>query len=314
MKLLYGLPEHEMLSGGVAATIGNFDGVHLGHRKLLLALKREALKRGLPTLVLLFEPQPGEFFHKQDSPPRLFSLRDKLQALSSIGIDYVYCLRFNVRLAMMSAIEFAEQLIFEKLQVKYLLLGSDFRFGRHRQGGVELLDHLGKKYQCNVEIFPEYILHGERISSSRIRQLLNEGLLDKAVIFMGRPYSVNGRVIIGRGLGRQLGFPTANIALKKRKIPISGVFAVDIIRNDGSKYIGIANIGYKPTVSTNHKLSVEVHLFDFHGSLYGERIQVIFRRKVRDEMKFSGVSELVSQIHRDIESVRQEFNIKELGL
>lgn len=303
MKFLNGLKQAKLLPERVVATIGNFDGVHRGHQALLASLREKAVQRGCPSLVILFEPQPGEYFLGNDAPIRLMGLREKLNALRDAGIDFVCCLKFNADFSQMSASNFAEEIIFKSLRVVYLLTGSDFRFGRDRLGDVQMLVQLGKIYGCTVEAYPDYMGDGVRVSSTLIRQNLQQGDLERATFNLGRPYSICGRVIVGDGRGRQWGIPTANVVLHRESLPISGVFRVRVKLNE-QFYDGVANIGRRPTVDGSLKLSLEVHLFDFNQSIYGEFIHVFFIEKLRDEKKFSSVDELINQIHQDIERAK----------
>lgn len=304
MKLLRGIKHLDLLPDGVAATIGNFDGVHRGHQALIAALCQRAKNLACPVLVILFEPQPGEYFRGAQAPARLMSLREKLHVFRKLGVDYVCCLKFNTTLAHMSAENFAEQVIFKSLRVNYLLMGGDFRFGQDRLGDVDLLVQIGKKHHCQVESFPDFQMEKERVSSTGIRNALDQGQLDVAAACLGRFYSILGRVIKGDGRGRQWGIPTANIALQRELIALTGVFCVQVRRKDNSVYHGVANIGKRPTIDGSCKLSVEVHLFDFDDSLYGEMLQVVFLKKLRDEVKFNSVSALIEQIHQDIARAR----------
>lgn len=304
MKLLHGLKNSALLPSGVVATIGNFDGVHRGHQALLVSLKLQAIRLKCPMLVILFEPQPCEFFQPEQAPVRLMGLREKLQAFSVMGVDYVCCLKFNEHFSQMTAAEFAEHVIFKSLHVNYLVVGSDFRFGRNRSGDVELLTMMSKQYGAEVETFPDFIKDNGRISSTSIRQALHKGNLDDAASSLGRPYGLCGRVIKGDGRGRQWGIPTVNIAMRRAELPLAGVFSVIVKRQDNSVYRGVANIGRRPTVAGNNKLSVEIHLLDFNEQIYGEMLEVQFIYKIRNEMKFGSVDELINQIHRDIEIAR----------
>ena len=301
MKLLNGLKQAAILPNRVVATIGNFDGVHRGHQALFVSLRMQAARLQCPMLVILFEPQPAEYFQHQQAPARLTRLRKKLQVLQSLGVDYVCCLKFNTKLAQMSAADFAEEIIFKSLNVSYLLTGVDFRFGRDRTGDLDLLDAIGKKHNAIVESFPNFQVDNERISSTGIRLALLHGNLQYAASCLGRSYSLCGRVIQGDGRGRQWGTPTANIALQDDRLPLSGVFAVHVQRRyDKHVYRGVANIGRRPTIEGKLQLTFEVHLFDFNESIYGEMLDVTFMHHLRKEEKFNSVEALINQIHQDI--------------
>ncbi len=309
MKLINGIKETSLLPERVVATIGNFDGVHRGHQALIEVLHKQAIRLQCPLLVIIFEPQPGEYFHSQHAPVRLTSLREKLMALKKFSVDFVCCLKFNAELAHMPAEQFAEQVIFNSLNVKYLLSGADFRFGRDRLGDADLLAKIGKRYDAITETFPDFMIESGRISSTGIRLALQNGNFDQAELCLGRSYSICGRVIRGDGRGRKWGIPTANIALKRRILPLNGVYSVMINRpRNNSVYYGVANIGCRPTIEGQQKINLEVHLLDFDESLYNERLEVKFINKLRDEKKFSSVNELIAQIHHDIAKARNIFS------
>ncbi|RUQ89444.1 bifunctional riboflavin kinase/FAD synthetase [Legionella septentrionalis] len=306
MKLLRGLQDMPALCAGTVLTIGNFDGVHRGHQALLNELRSEARRLQLPLTVILFEPQPGEYFQGSAAPARLATLREKINELKKYGVDYVYCLKFNRDLALMPPAEFAEKIIFSLLQAKYILIGRDFRFGKERGGDVALLQELAKKWNSTVEMFPDFATAGERISSTKIRQALAENQLERAAEFLGRRYAMCGRVVPGNGLGRQWGIPTANLCLNRRSLPIRGVFCVYVQRK-GRLFPAVANLGCRPTVDGVRNL-LEIHLLDFNEMIYGEILQVIFLHKLRDESKFSSLDALIAQIKQDIAATKNYFN------
>jgi riboflavin kinase/FMN adenylyltransferase len=304
MKLLRGRDLPSSINTGAVATIGNFDGVHLGHQALLSRLRAEAKARGLPLLVILFEPQPGEYFLQERAPARLSLLRDKLVALKRFGVDYVYCIRFNQKMAEIDAAQFAQDTFFSRFFVKYILVGEDFRFGRDRMGDVGLLQLLAKDAGATVEAFPNFVIDHERVSSTTIRQALKRGAFDVAKDLLGRPYAILGRIVRGDGRGRQWGVPTANLHLRHKALPLSGVFCVKMIRPWGQVMMGVANMGCRPTVD-GVKKCLEIYLFDFSGDLYGEQVQVIFLHKLRDEIKFPSVNDLIRAIQNDVEMAKQ---------
>ena len=306
MKLLRNIDYSSEVYPSMVAAIGNFDGVHLGHQALLSSVRVKAKQLGLPMLVIVFEPQTREFFSKEEAPPRLTSLREKLQILRQFNVDYVCCLRFDKRLAAMSANEFAQSLLFSKLHIKHLYVGHDFRFGCGRVGDVELLQSIGGHYNALVERFPDVLKATQRISSTLIRQALQRNCFEEAATFLGRPYSVCGRVIYGDGLARTWGMPTANLAMSKRRLALRGVFCVQVLCQDGLKYHGVANLGIRPTLG-GKKMLLETHIFDFSGSLYGQRIEVFFLHKLRDEVTFSSKDDLITQIRADIEAAKAYF-------
>ena len=303
MKLLRGLQQISDISKGTATTIGNFDGVHLGHQALLEALRYKASDLKLQRLVILFEPPPREFFKGREAPARLSSFREKLEMLDQSGVDLVYCVQFNNQMASMKAAEFANRYIFSLLRTRYLLIGSDFRFGQDRLGDITLLNELAFQQSCIVETFPDYFLDKKRVSSTSIRSALKQGMLKEAAEALGRPYSMYGRVIRGDGRGGQWGVPTANINIHRVHLPLQGVFCVNVHRLGKPSIMGVANIGSRPTVD-GRKNSLEVHLFEVKESLYGEFLRVEFLYKLRDEMKFPTVDALIGQIHQDVNTAK----------
>lgn len=298
MKLLRAIPHLSVFNEGVIATIGNFDGVHLGHQNLLNTLRKKANSLKLPLVVILFEPQPREYFQKDKAPARLSSLREKLTVLRACGVDYVYCLRFNEAVAQTSATDFARHYLFSLLRVTHLLVGDDFRFGKGREGDVRLLQQLGSEYACEVSTYSDFCINSERISSTKIRNALEQGQLEIAANYLGRPYSICGRVMHGAARGRQWGIPTANLGLRRLSVPLQGVFAVRVQVTSQTLY-GVANIGKRPTIDGTKSI-LEVHLFDFDQSIYGELMQVFFLHKLRNEVKFTSVDALIAQIEDDI--------------
>jgi riboflavin kinase/FMN adenylyltransferase len=303
MKLLRGVQEFAEFSHGTVTTIGNFDGVHRGHQALLATLSTQAKRMKLPMVVMLFDPQPGEFFYGKKAPTRLSSLREKAQLLKRCGVDYIYCLKFDKILAAMAADEFADHYLFKLLQSKYLITGQDFRFGADRVGDIGLLHQLSTKYGCGVYEFRDFFIDEERVSSTKVRQLLSAGALDYAAKLLGRTYHMCGRVVAGDGLGRQWGVPTANLKLSRHQRPLRGVFCVTVKRYGKPDLFGVANFGCRPTISGS-KNSLEIHLLDFNESLYGEFLEVCFLKKLRDEIKFPSVELLISQIHNDIAAAK----------
>lgn len=300
----YNLPSNPT---GCVATIGNFDGVHLGHQAVLsqLALKGDML--GLPAVVISFEPQANEFFAPSKAPARLSRFREKVEALRSYSIQQLCVLRFNKKLAQMSASDFIDQLLVTGLNVRYLVVGDDFKFGRDRQGDFALLQKVGQEKGFQVVNMHTFAVDQVRVSSTRIRQALEAGDLMQAEKLLGHPYRMSGRVAHGDKRGRTIGFPTANIHLHRCKVPLSGVYAVQLFGVDGEPVQGVANVGIRPTVGGDKAL-IEVHLFDFDREIYGEHVQVFFLSKLRDEQKFSDLTELQRQIGQDCIAARDYFN------
>jgi riboflavin kinase/FMN adenylyltransferase len=304
MKLLRGFQEINALNAGSVATIGNFDGVHLGHQSLLRALREEADRRRLPMIVVVFEPQPCEYFQGLNAPPRLSRLREKLQMLQQYGIDYVYCLKFDEQLSNMEPNEFAER-IFSLLHIQYLLVGADFHFGRDRKGDFNLLQKLGQQSACKVDTYPDFSLDNQRISSTNVRQALQHGQLAVVEKMLGRPYNMCGRVMYGAALGRKWRVPTANLSVQRALLAIKGIFCVQV-RIAERICNGVANIGNRPTLDGSKNV-LEVHLFDFNESIYGEMLNVDFLHKLRDEIKFQSMDALIMQIHADVAAAKAYF-------
>ncbi len=306
MELIRGLhnlrPKHQ----GCVATIGNFDGVHLGHQAVLgqLAEKGDELK--LPSVVITFEPQPREYFSTTEIPPRLTRFREKYKALRRYAVDRVLCLGFNPKLAAMSAHDFVEKVLVEALGIRYLVVGDDFQFGKGRDGNYEFLQTMGRQHGFDVVNMHSFTLHHQRVSSTLIRNALQSGDLESAELMLGRPYRMSGRVAHGSKLGRTIGFPTANIFLHRRKTPIDGVFAVEVFGIDGEPVVGVANVGTRPTVDGTRSL-LEVHLFDFDADIYGHYVDVDFVHRIREERRFESFDALKQQILKDAEQARQFF-------
>lgn len=292
---------------GCVATIGNFDGVHLGHQAIFKQLAIQAAGLGLPTVVITFEPQPQEFFAVHSSPPRLMRLREKLMALQVQEVNRVLCLKFEKRLADQPAKTFILELLIRKLGIRYLVVGDDFRFGRCREGDFDLLCAAGREYGFEVAVTHSYILDGERVSSTRIRQALGQGQLQLAARLLGRAYTICGRVAHGDRRGRTLGFPTANIHLHRKTAPLSGVYAVVLHGAAPEPVSGVANIGCRPTVSGT-RTQLEVHLFDFDQDIYGSHVQVDFLHFLRPEQRFESLDGLRRQIGQDTQQARRFFS------
>ncbi|RDE18491.1 bifunctional riboflavin kinase/FAD synthetase [Motiliproteus coralliicola] len=303
MELIRGLHNLRDQHRGCVATIGNFDGVHLGHHRVLDQVREKAAALGLPSVAIVFEPQPREFFEGPKAPPRLTRFRDKFELIRAHGIDRVFCLHFNQSLRSLTAEQFIDRLLLSGLAVKYFVVGDDFRFGCDRAGDFALLQHYGNSHDFTVVNTRTHLIDDERVSSTRIRQALAEHRFELAGRLLGRPYQVSGKVIHGRKLGRQLGLPTANISLQRKRLAFDGVYIVDALTEDGQRLAGVANVGVRPTVNGDHPL-LEVHLLDFSGRLYGQRLQVEFLAHVRPEQKFDGVEALKQQILDDIAFAR----------
>lgn len=310
MELIRGLYNLRACHHGCVATIGNFDGVHLGHQAVLGQLSEQADELGLPLVVITFEPYPQEFFAPDgESPPRLTRFREKLQALRRYGVDRVLSLGFDKALSQMSAEYFIEQLLVEGLGVRYLVVGDDFRFGHRRRGDIDMLRSAGERRGFQVVEMHTFEVGGERVSSTRVREALSAGKLEYAAQLLGRSYRMSGRIVHGDQRGRTIGFPTANIHLHRRVTPLRGVYAVEmfgLLDDVASPVKGVANIGHRPTVDGT-RCQLEVHLFDFDREVYGEYVQVEFITRLRDEKRFDSFADLKAQIGLDAAQARALF-------
>jgi riboflavin kinase/FMN adenylyltransferase len=307
MELIRGL--HNLRPGhrGCVATIGAFDGVHLGHQAVIRQLLQRSAALALPSVVIVFEPLPREYFSPLNAPARLSSFREKFLALQNLGVDRILRIRFTEDLQTMSAQEFIDILFVQGLGVSHVALGDDFRFGNDREGDFRMLSAQGERYGFDVESTATFTIRDERVSSTRIRQALEEADFELAETLLSRPYSISGKVVYGRQLGRSLGFPTANLELHRLRAPLSGVYAVEVTGAGLEKAKGVANVGTRPTVNDSIKANLEVHLLDLNQDLYGQRIEVVFKHKLREEMKFESVDELKENIAKDVKNARLWF-------
>ncbi|MEX0446342.1 bifunctional riboflavin kinase/FAD synthetase [Xenorhabdus sp. SGI246] len=306
MELIRGIHNIRARHHGCVLTIGNFDGVHRGHQALLKHLKQEGLRLGLPTMVMIFEPQPLEVFLADKAPARLTRLRDKIKYLSQYGVDYLLCVKFDRHFAANSPEAFVSRLLVEKLGVKFLAVGDDFRFGKNRSGDFHYLQQAGKQYGFDVASTDSFCDSGLRISSTVIRQSLQDDDLTLAETLLGYPYSISGRVVHGNRLGRTIGFPTANLPLKRLVAPVKGVYAVEVYGLGSNPLPGVANIGNRPTVAGQGQ-QLEVHLIDTQMDLYGRHINVVLRKKLRDEQRFASLDALKQQIANDVVAAKEYF-------
>lgn len=307
MELIRGLQNIRLKHHGCVATIGNFDGVHLGHQAVLGQLAEKAAELCLPTVLITFEPQPMEYFVPEQVPARLTRFREKILVLQRYSVDRVCCLSFNNKLANLSAEAFIEQVLVKKLGVKYLVVGDDFRFGLNRSGTFAMLLEAGKKQDFQVVSMHTFAIDAERVSSTRVRAALEKGDMATAEKLLGRRYRMSGRVAHGEKLGRELGFPTANIHLHRQASPIQGIFVVEVFGLDQEPIQGVASVGTRPTVNETKAL-LEVFLLDFNQDIYGQHIQVSFLKKLRDEAKFDSLEELKRQIQVDVEQAQAYFS------
>jgi riboflavin kinase/FMN adenylyltransferase len=308
MELIRGLHNLQPRHRGCVGTIGAFDGVHLGHQELMTRLVAKGKELALPTVVICFEPLPREYFAPAEAPARLMSFKEKFIALRKLGINRVLRVRFDERFRSMTAEDFIQHVFVDGLDVKYIVVGDDLRFGQDRKGDANVLRTAGEKQGFEVVDTASVLEDGERISSSRIRQCLENADFDEAAQLLGQPYSISGKVVYGRQVGRTIGIPTANMELHRFRAALSGVYAVEVSGFDGKTYHGMANVGTRPTIGDRVKAILEVHLLNFSGNLYGKTIDVIFRYRIRDEMKFDSIEELKKTIHADIEKGREYFN------
>jgi riboflavin kinase/FMN adenylyltransferase len=304
MQILRGLhsPDNQQL----ALTIGNFDGVHLGHKALLEQLQSAALERGLTTAAIVFEPHPREFFTPDQAPARLTNLREKLEQFAALGLHRVHICRFDEKLAHTSATDFIDA-IYTQLSARHVLIGDDFRFGNARGGDFALMEKIGLQQGVAVNSMGSVIQDDVRISSTAVRLALSEGNLRLARRYLGRHYSISGHVEHGEKVGRKLGFPTANIQFKHNRAPLRGVFVVRVLIENGGTLEGVASLGVRPTIKPNGKPVLEVHLFDFKQEIYGKHLRVDFLHKLRDEMKFPNLEALTKQISLDVEHAKDWF-------
>jgi riboflavin kinase/FMN adenylyltransferase len=281
-----------------ALAIGNFDGMHLGHQALVQKLNETAKSLNLTSAVMTFEPHPREFFSPETAPARLSSLREKLEHFAEAGVEITYVCRFNRSLAKLTPQEFMKNILRDSLNAQAILVGDDFRFGAMRAGSI--LDFLEAKF--NLISLPQVDLDAARVSSTRVRSALATGDLQEACLLLNRPYSMSGKVVHGAKLGRQLGFPTANVLMRHERPALTGVYAVKL---DGLN--AVANLGVRPTLGGLSKLMLEVHVLDFNDDLYGKHVHVDFLHKIRNEAKFDGLDALKAQIALDIEASRSFF-------
>lgn len=308
MKFIRGIHNLNEQHRGCVLTIGNFDGVHRGHQALMSRLCEEGRKRNLPVVVMVFEPQPLELFAGDKAPARLTRLREKLRYMAVAGVDKVLCVRFDRRFAALSAQRFISDLLVEKLDVKYLAVGDDFRFGAGRQGDFLLLQKAGAEYGFEVVSTETFCDGGKRISSTAVRQALAVDDLALAQSLLGHPFTISGRVVHGDALGRTLGFPTANLPLRRSVSPVKGVYAVEVRGLTPEPLPGVANIGTRPTVK-GLRQQLEVHLLDINMDLYGRHIDVVLKQKIRNEQRFASLEALKEQIANDVVTARQFFGL-----
>lgn len=306
MELIRGIqnlrPEHH----GCVATIGNFDGVHLGHQAVIGQLAEKGSELGVPTLVMVFEPQPLEVFKGEQAPARLTRFREKIRALARFAVDRLLCIRFSSSFAKMSAEAFIKDVLVDGLGIRYLVVGDDFRFGAGRKGDFEMLRQAGEQYGFEVSNLHSFRIGGKRVSSTLIRQALAAGNMEDAENLLGRPYRMCGRVAHGDKIGRTLGIPTANIYLHRKVSPVQGIYVVEVFGLKGEPLQGVASVGNRPTVGGTRPL-LEIYIFDFNEDIYGQYLNIDFLHKIRNEQKFESLDELKAWIEDDIVKARDWF-------
>jgi riboflavin kinase / FMN adenylyltransferase len=306
MQLIRGVTGFRDYSAGCALTIGTYDGIHLGHQALIARLREHAVRLGTASVLLTFEPTPREYLLPSDPPARLTTLRERWRILCGLGVDYLWLLRFGEALRNLSAEGFAELLVRE-LEPRIVVVGHDFRFARRGEATANVLAEAGRRLGFEVDVLPAVTLEGERISSSGIRAALARSDFDSARRWLGRPWSMRGRVQPGRSLGVQLGFPTANVPLERRRSPVAGIFAVRVRGADKRERNGVASLGTRPTIGGTEAL-LEAHVFDFEGDLYGQEIEVEFVARLRDEEHFASLEALSRQMALDAAEARRILN------
>ena len=304
MELVRGLHNISRRHQGCVLTVGNYDGVHLGHQQMIGALKARAAQFRCAATVLVFEPSSKEFIDPDGAPPRLTRWREKFLALAALGVDRLVTLRFDERMRAMTPRSFVDELIVEKLGTRHLVVGDDFRYGSNAGGTIETLRAAGHAHGFGVEQIAPFVFDGVRVSSTAVRERLELADYPGAARLLGRPYRMLGRVVPGRRLGRTLGFPTANLRLMRRKSPVWGISAVWTYGIDSRPLPGVASLGTRPTVNGTEPL-LEVHVFDFFGDLYGRAIEVEFVAKLRDEVKFDSLEAMTAQMQVDARQARE---------
>jgi riboflavin kinase/FMN adenylyltransferase len=311
MELVRGLHNLSQCRAGCVLTVGNYDGVHLGHQQMIGVLKSRAGELGAPSTVLVFEPSSKEFIDPEGAPPRLTRWREKFLALAAQGVERLVTLRFDEDIRAMTPRRF-EELIVEGLRARHVVVGDDFRYGCNAGGTIETLRTAGKQHGFSVEQVAPFVLEGMRVSSTLVRGRLDVDDFDGAARLLGRRYRMLGRVVRGNQLGRTLGFPTANLRLMRRKSPVHGILAVRVYGVEPQPLQGVASLGTRPTVGGTDLL-LEVHVFDFSGDLYGRLIEVEFIGKLRDEIKFDSLQALTAQMSIDAAQARRILSKVESG-
>jgi riboflavin kinase/FMN adenylyltransferase len=312
MELVRGLQNISQRHRGCVLTVGNYDGVHLGHQKLIAVLKARAAQLRSAATVLVFEPSSKEFIDPEGAPPRLTRWREKFLALAAQGVERLVTLRFDECMRAMTPRSFVGDLIVGRLGARHMVVGDDFRYGSNAGGTIESLRAAGQVHGFGVEQMAPFVFDGMRVSSTAVRERLEAADFPGAARLLGRPYRMMGRVVHGRQLGGTLGFPTANLRLMRRKAPVWGIFAATVHGIDSRPLPGVASLGTRPTVNGTEPL-LEVHIFDFSGELYGREIEVEFVAKLRDEVKFDSVGAMVVQMKVDAAQARDLLSKVDCG-
>ncbi len=302
VRHLTDIPYGDIASGSVV-TIGSFDGLHLGHDQLLARLKSAAREHGMVSVVMSFEPTPKEFFQADRPPARLMRFREKFDGLAGHGIDMFYCPRFSDPMRRISGPDFIRRILVHGLNARHVVVGDDFRFARRREGDIGLLERISGALELTVEQLPSVVVDGIRVSSTAIREACEGGQMQRAAALLGRPYRMSGKIVRGEQVGRVLGYPTANVDLRRRQSAVMGIFAVRVHGLDGGPCDGVASVGSRPTFNGTKPL-LEVHLFDFDEDVYGRYIHVDFIERLRGQKKYENVDDLVAQMHVDADNAR----------
>lgn len=308
MSLIRDIDKSRFCNRESVVTIGSFDGVHIGHQAILQQVIDKAKSLDSLAVAMTFEPQPQEYFAAETAPPRLMRLREKIEALLDFGMDLVVCLRFNDQLSSLTATEFVQDILVHGVNTRHLIVGDDFRFGCDRKGDFDTLVTMGQDLGFSVQNTQTVEVESQRVSSTLVRQLLHKSDFDQVSKLLGRPFSINGKVTFGQQLGRELGFPTANVNLNRFRAPLTGVYAVWVdIEGIEGRFRGAANVGVRPTIGDIEKPILEVHLLDFDRQIYGQRISVEFVNKIRDEQQFTSLEHLSDSISDDVIMIKQWF-------
>ena len=310
MKIFRHIDDQGLLVSGTVATMGNFDGIHLGHQTLVRNTVEESQRLGYPSTVLTFEPHPLKVLAPERAPSLILSYEDKMALLQSLGVDIVVAQRFDLQFASIAADEFVCRFLVDRLKIKKLWVGRDLRFGQGRKGGTDNLLRLAPGAGFEVGVLDPILLDGIRISSSKIRQLVEEGRVDEVRPMLGRYHFVSGRIVRGHRRGQGLGFPTANIATETEVVPLNGIYAT-LIQVKNKQWLSVSSIGVNPTFGDGPR-TVESFILDFDGDIYGERVKLAFVQRIRDEKKFVLVKDLIGQMDEDVKRAKALF--KELGL